>query len=94
MFNFQFTITGYETGEDPGGILEDDPDIGALRFDKSSINSSVDSVLSTSGRKFKIEGGNIRFEDDGGTKQDNFTNALKIIQQVPVILVIVPCYQF
>ncbi|PBK65691.1 hypothetical protein ARMSODRAFT_1022134 [Armillaria solidipes] len=94
MFNFQFAITGYETGED-GGIFEDGSDIefgvsdsGALRFDKSNINSSVDSVLSTSGRKFKIEGDDIGFEDDGGTNDDalsfndDFTDALKIIQQV------------
>ncbi|SJL01264.1 uncharacterized protein ARMOST_04582 [Armillaria ostoyae] len=94
MFNFQFAITGYETDED-GGIFEDGSDIefgvsdsGALRFDKSNINSSVDSVLSTSGRKFKIEGDDIGFEDDGGTNDDalsfndDFTDALKIIQQV------------
>ncbi|KAK0447982.1 hypothetical protein EV421DRAFT_2033052 [Armillaria borealis] len=92
IFNFQFAIM-YKTGED-GGIFEDGSDIefgvsnsGALRFDKSNINS----VLSTSGRKFKIEGDDIGFEDDGGTNddalsfnEDDFTNALKIIQNVSV----------
>ncbi|KAK0226938.1 hypothetical protein EDD85DRAFT_958183 [Armillaria nabsnona] len=95
MFNFQFTITGYKTGED-GSIFKNGSDTefgvsnsGALRFDKSNICSSVDSVLSTSGRKFKIEGDDIGFEDDGGTNddallfnEDDFTNTLKIIQQV------------
>ncbi len=99
MFNFQFAITGYEIGED-GGIFKNgsDTEFGvsnsrALRFDKSNISSFVDSVLSTSGRKFKTEGDDIGFEDDGGTNddallfnEDDFTNTLKIIQQISVIL--------
>ncbi|KAK0498165.1 hypothetical protein EDD18DRAFT_79419 [Armillaria luteobubalina] len=95
MSDFQFAVTGYKTGED-GGIFEDSSDIefgvsssGAFRFDKSNINSSVDSVLSTSGQKFNIERGNVRFEGDSGINngavsfnEDDFTNALKIIQQI------------
>ncbi|KAK0231439.1 hypothetical protein IW262DRAFT_482628 [Armillaria fumosa] len=92
---------GFEGGvgiRDPAqyDIFEDSSDIefgasssGVLRFDKSNINSSVDSVLSTSGQKFKIEGDNLRLEDDSGINdgavsfnEDDFTNALKIIQQV------------
>ncbi|KAK0205961.1 hypothetical protein DFS33DRAFT_546600 [Desarmillaria ectypa] len=55
----QFTVTGHKTGED-GGILEDASEAefsvsngNALRFDKSTINFSVTSVLKTSGRKSK-----------------------------------------
>ncbi|KAK0231415.1 hypothetical protein IW262DRAFT_481605 [Armillaria fumosa] len=72
MSDFEFAITGYKTGED-GGIFEDSSDIefgvsssGAFRFDKSNINFYVDSVLSTSGQKFRIEGDNLRLEDDSG----------------------------
>ncbi|KAK0498166.1 hypothetical protein EDD18DRAFT_79463 [Armillaria luteobubalina] len=95
MFKSQYAVTGYKTGED-GGIFEDSSDIefgvsngGALRFDKSNINPSVESVLCTNGCKFKIEGDNLRLEDDSGINngavsfnEDDFTNALKIIQQV------------
>ncbi|KAK0231420.1 hypothetical protein IW262DRAFT_481743 [Armillaria fumosa] len=95
MSDFQFAITGYKTSED-GGLFEDSSDIefgvsssGPFRFDKSNINSSVDSVPSTSGQKFRIEGDNLRLEDDSGINdgaesfnEDDFTNALKIIQQV------------
>ncbi|KAK0231425.1 hypothetical protein IW262DRAFT_1454438 [Armillaria fumosa] len=95
MFKSQFAVTGYKTGED-GGIFDDSSDIefgvsssGAFRFDKSNINSSVDSLMSTSGQKFKIEGDNLRLEDNyeinsGAVpfNRDDFTNALKIIQQV------------
>ncbi|KAK0490409.1 hypothetical protein IW261DRAFT_11917 [Armillaria novae-zelandiae] len=91
--DFQFAITGYKTDED-GGIFEDSSDIefgvshsGIL--DKSNINPSVDSVLSTSGQKFKIEGDNLLLEDDSGINdgpvsfnENDFTNAVKIIQQV------------
>ncbi|KAK0447981.1 hypothetical protein EV421DRAFT_1900645 [Armillaria borealis] len=56
---FQFAVTGHKTGED-GDIFEDPSDAqsgvsnsGGIRFDKSKIDSSVASVLDTSGWKFK-----------------------------------------
>ncbi|KAK0231444.1 hypothetical protein IW262DRAFT_1454455 [Armillaria fumosa] len=59
---FQFTVTGHKTGED-GGIFENVSDAasgvsnsGGIRFDKSKIDSSVTSVLDTSGWKFKCGG--------------------------------------
>ncbi|SJL01280.1 uncharacterized protein ARMOST_04598 [Armillaria ostoyae] len=89
FWDFQIRHHGYGTGEDRG-IFEDGSDIEFVVSDVSdtNINSSVDSVLSTSGRKFKIEGNDIGFEDDGGTNDDalsfndDFTDVLKIIQQV------------
>ncbi|PBL01857.1 hypothetical protein ARMGADRAFT_1071355 [Armillaria gallica] len=56
---FQFTVTGHKTGED-GDIFEDPSDVDSgisnssgIRFDRSKIDSSVASVLDTSGWKFK-----------------------------------------
>ncbi len=117
---FQFTVTGHKTGVD-GDIFEDPSDAdsgvsnsGRIRLDRSKIDSSVASVLDTSGWKFKcaerktqkgtkkrrksgdgsdeVEGDDI--EDDGGANdrlpfnEGDFKKALKIIQQVPVILLI------
>ncbi|KAK0226934.1 hypothetical protein EDD85DRAFT_153666 [Armillaria nabsnona] len=56
---FQFTVTGHRTGED-GDIFDDPSDAESgvsnsdgIRFDRSKIDSSVASVLDTSGWKFK-----------------------------------------
>ncbi|PBL01837.1 hypothetical protein ARMGADRAFT_230809 [Armillaria gallica] len=56
---FQFTVTGHKTGVD-GDIFENPSDAdsgvsdsGGIRLDRSGIDSSVASVLDTSGWKFK-----------------------------------------